>query len=1181
MSTADRSHTLARCGLMVVVVLLANLCVAAAGKVPNETSAYEEVKVWGGYRIWLDGDINDIDAATGFSKLHQAVMIGYTDRVRHLINTGADVNLLARRGSEPVGASSSEGASALILAAQNGHVEIVRLLVTANAMLDVRSREDNTALFIAAARGHAKIVSLLLEAGAAIDRRGGNMGDGDDLDTPLTRSAYEGHAAVVRLLLAAGASVDARSEPGGGTALLLAIGQGSACYDETSARRKGHDQVIKLLLAAGASLNLRTHAGDTPLIAAVSMGCVDHVEAMIAAGADVNQPIASPGGHRPGIGDEGQTPLIAAAVMGELRIAQMLLDAGADRSRKDAEGHTAWSWAMGNCPSTDSLEECQARSAKKRRVAELLDPVATPEVQCPARYVIKLSDENALESFVEDVAGFIYQFDPGSGPSADPKMDAAQQAAFVLRQAARSSSRYFALDCLSEGAPGRPFERTWALVGEGHLAKFKDYRGPFIEWQAPPEEESEWAAHRSIPERGTSYAQTKSYHAQQPIHKAVVKGDLLEVKQLLRTGATVNDKDLDGDNAPIHLAVTSGHDQILDFLLRKGALLDMPTKEDVTALMIASRKGDRRMLTKLLAAGASVDARDDNGETALMAAVTSAAPAEIVKQLLRAGANINAMRFDNATALQLACSTNQTNLALALLAHGADHDIAISSGENPLILACMYGMHDVVVALLDAGANPNYQDDEGRSPLMIAVGSCHDLEIVKKLLKAGADPALQAPAPAGSPSAGRMTTAWHIAEYMKSSGDGRRCHTAAARLLAGGPYDVGSAGSRGASADSPLPTTVGAKAASAVGVFAAAILGGLVLLLFLKKDAVIAYLAGIPEDVDAPPRPAGRGRGGRGGGRGRAGRAGRAGRGGRGHGRGHGDDLALPAAPAEPTNEPAWWLEIREWSEQLDDAAREENPNFICHISQEIMRNPAMLALNGTSNHSYEYDGITEWFARGNDRDPITNEPMPPSQRSIIINGGLQRDIRAWCEGKVGEWTQVVAAPVPAAVPQRVGIHVFVDHSNVSIGARRTGRQLDVEQMIRSVEGDREAKKGFVAGSQMTDDHKAAWERCGYTVALDERAGPERFVDEALHAAMMDDVSRNFPERRVLVLLTGDGNANEGRTTFPSCLEHALTRDWDVEVFSWRSGASSVYAAMDEQYPAFRLRYLDEIVAAV
>ena len=322
---------------------------------------------------------------------------------------------------------------------------------------------------------------------------------------------------------------------------------------------------------------------------------------------------------------------------------------------------------------------------------------------------------------------------------------------------------------------------------------------------------------------------------------------------------------------------------------------------------------------------------------------------------------------------------------------------------------------------------------------------------------------------------------------------------------------------------------------------------------------------------------------GRGGGRGGGGGGG----GGRGRGRGRGNTNAAtppepavgaqPTSSAEPTNEPTWWLELREWWAELERAAQSERDTFMCSISGEIMRNPVILS-GGAESNTYEHDSIAEWLAGGNMTDPLSREVIPRDRYNLVPDRRLQREIRAWCEAKVASFRQQVSTRPAAQPAPRTGIHVFVDYSNVLLGARHASRDLDVERLISFIEGGREARQRFVAGSQTAEQARAVWERRGYTVATDPRSGQERFVDEALHSSIMDAVSRSFADGRVLVLVSGDGNANSGRTTFPECVNLALRNDWHVELFAWRGSTSGVYTRFEREYPgAFRVRQLDEM----
>ena len=72
--------------------------------------------------------------------------------VRILCEAGADLESGGRDGSTP-----------LSVASQNGHVNVVRILIAAGANLDSYSP---TALFLASQNGHAQVVRILVEPGA-------------------------------------------------------------------------------------------------------------------------------------------------------------------------------------------------------------------------------------------------------------------------------------------------------------------------------------------------------------------------------------------------------------------------------------------------------------------------------------------------------------------------------------------------------------------------------------------------------------------------------------------------------------------------------------------------------------------------------------------------------------------------------------------------------------------------------------------------------------------------------------------------------------------------------------------------------------------------------------------------------------------------------------------------------
>jgi ankyrin repeat protein len=153
-------------------------------------------------------------------------------------------------------------------------------------------------------------------------------------------------------------------------------------------------------------------------------------------------------------------------------------------------------------------------------------------------------------------------------------------------------------------------------------------------------------------------------------------------------------------------------------------------------LFRAIRNGDVQSVKDLLGKGASVNARDDDGLTALMHAALYSSPA-CLKLLVARGADVNAVAPDGATALMYALPDRSKSAFL--LEKGANVNAKLEDGKTVLMIAVKQdGAADVVRTLLAKGADARAKDKDDGTTLMHAAPA-GDVEVMNALLEKGVE----------------------------------------------------------------------------------------------------------------------------------------------------------------------------------------------------------------------------------------------------------------------------------------------------------------------------------------------------------------------------------------------------------------------------------------------------------
>ncbi|KAJ8610874.1 hypothetical protein CTAYLR_009141 [Chrysophaeum taylorii] len=224
---------------------------------------------------------------------------------------------------------------------------------------------------------------------------------------------------------------------------------------------------------------------------------------------------------------------------------------------------------------------------------------------------------------------------------------------------------------------------------------------------------------------------------QTALHLAAHRGARGAARALLESKQVGVDAPNDEDETPLFVAAHASQDAMVKLLIEEfKADVERPSGANgLRPLHIAAELGSVGCATHLLANGASVDAVDAAGETALYKA-TEADRLGSVILLLRHGADA-AKRVPEHGRFPLfaACERGRDLDVVAALAGCAPNlNQATDNGYTSLYVAARYNLADVVRLLLSQGADPNCENKYGETPLFAACRENHDA-VVRVLLK--------------------------------------------------------------------------------------------------------------------------------------------------------------------------------------------------------------------------------------------------------------------------------------------------------------------------------------------------------------------------------------------------------------------------------------------------------------
>lgn len=279
--------------------------------------------------------LSSTDVATMQKETQKKDLIGIVeDKTLNEKQKIVQLDSLLKEENVDIDARNTKDYTALMIAAKNEELELVKFLVQhkANVQLRMGKYPEETALFWAITTGNLEMVKVLVEHGVNVKK------ECSYYKTALQLASTKGDYEIVKFLIEQGVKIN--SQKGGITALHYAS-------------KAGNSEIVKLLINNGAKIYLRDSYDKTPLHYAAENGNLNTVKILVESGSNINATsevefddtalsFAAQNGHYKIVAYltakgaivnpkcRWRTPLMYAAENGCLRCIKILIKYGAD-----------------------------------------------------------------------------------------------------------------------------------------------------------------------------------------------------------------------------------------------------------------------------------------------------------------------------------------------------------------------------------------------------------------------------------------------------------------------------------------------------------------------------------------------------------------------------------------------------------------------------------------------------------------------------------------------------------------------------------------------------------------------------------------------------------------------------------------------------------------------------------
>ena len=406
---------------------------------------------------------------------------------------------------------------------------------------------------------------------------------------------------------------------------------------------------IERLIINGADVNAKNQRGQTPLHEAAMIGRADVAELLVDNGADINaednagwtplhaaaansrwtaavvQFLISEGAYIHAESHDGATPLHLVMLQGNVKVVRLLIEKGADVNARDKFGSTP------------------LHSAVRRNIPEHDN-----------------DNSDAVRLLIKEGANVMARDRTGLTVLDCALMWNRPELASLFLAAASDTPLHYAI---------RKYDANMVeiLLQHGADVNAKDSQG-----YAPLYVTINYARDSEIVKLLKAYG-VREQEEPQPSGFMSEDEFLLKLGQLVDHGGDINKGSEATGITPLRTAAFFGYKKAVEFLLDRGADLEVTDDSGLTALHTAVFHGRLEIANILISHRANLNVQDQHGYTPLHYAVLATSKSlDLTELLIKSGANLNTRNKDGQTPLKLSQESDRKEIAELLRKHGAN-----------------------------------------------------------------------------------------------------------------------------------------------------------------------------------------------------------------------------------------------------------------------------------------------------------------------------------------------------------------------------------------------------------------------------------------------------------------------------------------------------------------------------